>query len=128
VCGPAFAGYVSVTKTRPLLTTCYSIERSNDCCTSASNKSPFVCFASGDGLDEGCIDPVPILTRKLEVARCISQADCSPDSACVLPARTAQLMRLRVLPLDSEEGDESVVLWSGPPIEVHQEGRIRRAA
>ncbi|KIM43629.1 hypothetical protein M413DRAFT_18068 [Hebeloma cylindrosporum] len=93
------------------------LEKSDSCCSPATlTSSPLACFVSMDGTEHGCIDPVPVLTKPRGRGRCTSQEDCSPDSSCVAPDKTAQLLRLTVQPSVSE--DETVVLWNGPPREI----------
>ncbi|CAA7262563.1 unnamed protein product [Cyclocybe aegerita] len=99
------------------------LAKSDECCkppfphpNSPSNRtpSPYACFASlstslapspsPSELIQGCIDPVPILTSPHSNSktnnrnRCSSTTDCPPESACVAPRVSAQLMRVSVRP------------------------------
>jgi S2P endopeptidase len=40
-----------------------------------------------------------------------------------VPAKDAQLLRLTVRPSIADVDGETVVLWSGPPVEIWEEGQ-----
>ena len=99
------------------------LEKSVSCCNSPPTKeSPFSCFISVDHDDRGCIDPLPIFTRRTS-PRCASTKDCPTESICGVPDSRSQLLRLTVRPTLAGIDDETVVVWSGLRREVWQEGK-----
>ncbi|KDR70284.1 hypothetical protein GALMADRAFT_255189 [Galerina marginata CBS 339.88] len=100
------------------------LDKSDACCSLINNKvSPFACFVSQDHSEQGCIDPVPIMTKHDGHGRCTTPNDCPSESVCAFPHKESQLMRLTVRP-SILELEETVVLWNGPRIEVWEEVQV----
>ncbi|KAF8191366.1 hypothetical protein BJ912DRAFT_1041697 [Pholiota molesta] len=100
------------------------LAKTDDCCTTPNKLSSFSCFVSQDTAERGCMDPVPVLTSQHSQRRCQSSAQCPLESACVVPAKDAQLLRLTVRPTIADVDGETVVLWSGPPVEIWEEVQV----
>jgi hypothetical protein len=83
----------------------------------AAAPSQLFCFASSTGAEKRCLDPIPILTVR-GARRCDSEIDCS-DASCVRLDTSAHLLRITVVSADKIE---QVILWSGPPEEVYEQG------
>ena len=99
--------------------------KSDECCNYEASKrlSAFSCFGSKDSLERGCIDPVPVLTSRHGDNRCQSSDKCPPESSCVFPSKGVQLLRLTVRSSISNVQDQTTVLWSGPLVEIWEEGK-----
>lgn len=96
------------------------------------------CFEATEGNDPGrCLDPVLLFTpsssdAKLSVGRCFTRSDCrvrpetSASLECVRLAPREDILRIVIKPpIWEDDGDgERVVLWSGPTVEVWDQGRL----
>ncbi|KAJ7768389.1 hypothetical protein B0H16DRAFT_1673554 [Mycena metata] len=94
-------------------------ENSPSCCEPHALFSPLSCFVAVSSAETGCIDAIPILTRK-GAQRCESDFECADASRCVRPDESAHILRLTV----HTDGRDQVILWSGPLAEVHEQVEI----
>jgi len=80
------------------------------------------CFSTTiDATETGhCIDPVPLLTDRGDSRRCSSTQPCNPRSICIRPTALEHLLRITF----RYEESETVVLWSGPPVEVWEQVEV----
>lgn len=72
------------------------------------------------------MDPLPILTRPRTARRCDSNGDCisgQAEGVCVHPSLSSQLLRISVHEELEEPVKETILLWTGPRIEVWQQGQ-----
>ncbi|KAJ7489474.1 hypothetical protein FB451DRAFT_1225027 [Mycena latifolia] len=98
------------------------LESPQSCCDSDAPFSELTCFVALSSAEKGCIDAIPILTGG-EARRCRADLDCSDDaSRCVRPDESALILRLTV----HADGQDQVVLWSGPPMEVYEQVDVGR--
>ncbi|KAL4080055.1 hypothetical protein V8B97DRAFT_2054053 [Scleroderma yunnanense] len=80
------------------------------------------CFIRMEGQsDQYGFDPIPILTGS--PARCDASGGCIPSSSCMALQRGQQLVRITLLDL-SHDGEEEVVLWSGPREEIWEQVQV----
>lgn len=101
------------------LVSCYLLSAKAPACASVG---PYSCFVSKvDETEQYELDPVPIFTDNL--ARCHSSTECSPFSACVIPRRDQQLVRISVLRDHGFASIEGTVVWKGPKEEIWEQGR-----
>ncbi|KAJ6504274.1 hypothetical protein C8R47DRAFT_1104935 [Mycena vitilis] len=89
------------------------------CCEPHAPFSALSCFLAVSSTDKGCLDAVPILTGEHQ-ERCAVDTGCSDASQCVQPAQSAHILRLTIL----ADGEDRVILWSGPPKEVHEQVEV----
>ncbi|KAJ7176575.1 hypothetical protein C8R46DRAFT_39915 [Mycena filopes] len=94
-------------------------ESPQSCCEPRAHFSPLSCFVAVSSAEKGCIDAIPILTRR-DARRCESDSECSDPSRCVRPDESSHILRLTV----ETNGRAQVVLWSGPLAEVHEQVEI----
>ncbi|KAF8154677.1 hypothetical protein B0H34DRAFT_783787 [Crassisporium funariophilum] len=102
------------------------LKETSACCNpSVAQGSSLSCFTSIDDSDQGCIDPIPLLTKSDENRRrCSSVSECSSISTCVVPHKQSQLLRMTVRPSLYAVDQDVVVLWSGSPKEVWEEVQV----
>ncbi|KAJ7103756.1 hypothetical protein C8R44DRAFT_640486 [Mycena epipterygia] len=89
------------------------------CCAPDAPFSDLSCFVSVSAAENGCLNPIPILTGGDE-QRCSADPDCSDASRCVRPDESAHILRLTV----HTDGQDQVILWSGPLSEVQEQVEI----
>jgi S2P endopeptidase len=106
----------------PLLT--HRLDHNSSCCSSQTSRdyaqSCFAASAHGTGTSGRCIDPVPLLTQIDDSNRCSVVQSCNSTFVCVRPSTNEQLLRIRF----GSAGSEKLVLWSGPALEVWEQGNI----
>lgn len=123
-----------------IILTRHKVQQTACCNTDAAIQSPTAhlsCFEATEGNDPGrCLDPVLLFAPsssdvKLSVGRCFTGDDCRarsetiPSLECVRLAPREDILRI-VLKSPIWEDDtagERVVLWSGPTVEVWDQGR-----
>ncbi|KAF8201041.1 hypothetical protein K438DRAFT_1821267 [Mycena galopus ATCC 62051] len=113
-----------LTSPRPTSSSGWCVDRAaymaspHSCCDPHAS-SLLSCFVAVSSAEKGCLDAIPILTDTRE-RRCAFDADCSDASQCVRPDESAQILRLTI----HSEGQDRVILWSGPPMEVYEQVEI----
>ncbi|KAF9561721.1 hypothetical protein CPC08DRAFT_707231 [Agrocybe pediades] len=102
------------------------LEKAVNCCSPSGDKkaSPLSCFVSHEPSIQGCMDPVPVLTKPYGYGRCKNSEECARESVCTFLERSSQLMRITVRNPDMADKEETVVLWSGPRLEVWEEVQV----
>ncbi|KAJ7705293.1 hypothetical protein B0H17DRAFT_1037545 [Mycena rosella] len=95
------------------------LESPQSCCDPHAPFSPLTCFVAVSSPDKGCLDAIPILTGA-EEQRCSTDVDCYDAAQCVRPDEAAHILRLTV----HADGQDSVILWSGPLLEVHEQVEV----
>ncbi|KAF8634073.1 hypothetical protein AX17_004335 [Amanita inopinata Kibby_2008] len=90
---------------------------SQSCCSrDLTTFSPLACFrAMEEHSLYGCLDPLPILTVLNGTVRCGPHSPCPSSYVCTRPAEREQLLRLTV---GDPQGDQNIILWSGPLDEI----------
>ncbi|KAJ7254704.1 hypothetical protein B0H12DRAFT_1114912 [Mycena haematopus] len=88
-------------------------------CCEPHISSPLSCFVAVSSAEKGCLDAITILADMRE-QRCKSDADCYDASQCIRPTQSAQILRLTI----HTEGQDRVILWSGPLTEVYEQVEI----
>lgn len=95
--------------------------QSGDCCSgSAPHTGDTACFSSFSHSTtkmDYCLDPIPIMTKD-DRPRCSSSSPCVGNSTCLMHSSPNALLRIGV----GKDDDSRTVLWSGPPLEVWQQG------
>ena len=95
----------------------------SDCCsgdaTDATGAACFSSFPRSSTTIDRCLDPIPIMAQN-DRARCSSSSACVTNFTCVAYASPDPLLRIGV------NADEAlrIVLWSGPPLEVWEQGEF----
>ncbi|KAJ7040818.1 hypothetical protein C8F04DRAFT_1253726 [Mycena alexandri] len=95
------------------------LENPPSCCEPQAPFSRLTCFVAVSFAEKGCIDAIPILTRK-GAQRCELDSECADASRCVRPDESTHILRLTV----HTDGRDQVILWSGPLAEVHEQVQI----
>lgn len=97
--------------------------RPNACCSSDTpHMHDVACFSallrSATRIDR-CIDPIPVMTDNYR-KRCSSSSTCTEHSICATYASPIPLLRIEI----SKDEGLRTVLWSGPPLEVWEQGEL----
>jgi hypothetical protein len=91
------------------------------CCSNdAPHTDDVACFSSpplSTTKINRCADPTLVTTQE-DRTRCSSSSACAENSTCVIYASSTPLLRIEI-----SGGEKSrIVLWSGPPLEVWEQG------
>ncbi|KAI0045918.1 hypothetical protein FA95DRAFT_74971 [Auriscalpium vulgare] len=93
------------------------LNASGVCCDGSAPASALACF-SGAG-ETHCVDPIPLLgTKEMNGPRCSDE--CAGAQTCVRPRAGELLLRILV----RSDGDDRVVLWRGPRVEVWEQVEV----
>jgi S2P endopeptidase len=93
------------------------------CCSGdAPHTDGVACFSSlprSTTEIDRCLDPIPVMAEN-DRKRCSSSSICAENSTCVAYVSPDPLLRIEII----KDEEFRTVLWSGPPLEVWEQGEL----